>query len=100
MADWVRVFWSAGGGVHRQVDLQIGSAAPIAVLQWDDGRPHRYVTQQVRLHIESLPNADIFEAGDRNKGLEVSHVYIVREADKDETIRDVPGDGNPTEPPR
>ena len=98
MADWVRVFWSAGGGVHRVTDLQIGSTATISALQWDDGRPLPYVQQQVMLYIESLPNADLFEAAERNKGLEISHVWPVLEAEKDETIRDVPGDGNPTEP--
>lgn len=99
MAEWVRVTFSAGGGKHRQVDLQIGEAATIPALRWDDGRPHRWVTQQVELYIRSLKDEDIFESKDQGKGsFEVSYVWPVKEAETDEVVKDVPGDNKPTKP--
>lgn len=99
MADWVRVTFSAGGGLHRQVDLQIGELATIPRLVWDDGRPFRYVEQQVRLYIGSLKDENLFEVKDQGKGsFEVSHVWRVKEAEKDEVVKDVPGDNEPTKP--
>lgn len=99
MAEWVRVTFSAGGGLHRQVDLQIGEDATIPALTWDNGRPLRYVKKQVELYIRSLKDEDIFEAKDQGKGsFEVSHVWPVKETETDEVVKDVPGDNEPTKP--
>lgn len=97
---WYRVFYSAGGGRHRQFDVEVGSKASVRVLQWDDDRPERYVKQQVELYVRALEDDFIFGVDDRGKGngFEVSHVWPVAEADKDEVPKETEGDNVPTKP--
>lgn len=97
---WHRVTFAAGGGKHRQFDVEVGATATIEYLRWDNTPDERWVIARIRKYVTRRAQSEIFEAGDRDSGLEIGHVWPVRDADADETVREIPGDNVPTEPAR
>lgn len=94
---WWRVFYAAGGGRNRQIDLNIGPDATIGSLTFRVEPPERAAQRLLRTYLNRLAERNKFETKDHGHGIEIGAIYKVKRSDVDETPTDVVG-GIPSRP--
>ena len=94
---WYRCFYAAGGGVNREIDLDIGPNATIRDLQFEREPPERAAMVRLRAYLEGLPDRDKFDAKDHGSNMEIGAIHPVKRRETDGDPRDVSG-GVPTKP--